>query len=29
MGNITNQSYVQVFLSKLFEGIAGLIFGEH
>jgi dynein heavy chain len=29
MGNITNQAYVQVFLSKLFEGIAGLIFGEH
>ena len=26
MGNLNNQSYLQVFLSKLFEGIAGLVF---
>jgi dynein heavy chain len=28
MGNLADQSYIQVFLSKLFDGIAGLIFGE-
>jgi len=28
MGNLTDKGYIQVFLSKLFDGIAGLIFGE-
>ena len=28
MGNLTNKEYIQVFLSKLFDGIAGLMFEE-
>ena len=28
MGNLNNESYLQVFLSKLFDGIAGLMFNE-
>lgn len=28
MGNLSNKSYVQVFLSKLFEGVAGLMFED-
>jgi hypothetical protein len=26
MGNLSNQTHLQVFLSKLFEGISGLVF---
>ena len=29
MGNLNNQSYLELFLSKLFDGIAGLVFDEN
>lgn len=29
MGNLKNTAYLQVFLGKLFEGIGGLVFGDH
>jgi hypothetical protein len=28
MGNLSNQTHLQAFLGKLFEGIAGLVFVE-
>ena len=28
MGNLSNQTHLQVFLGKLFEGIAGMVFDQ-